>query len=96
MGSYGGSEACEVVGVYLLSPLSKFIDKSCIGLYRGDGSAFLKTMPGHTTDGLHKSITKFFQDIGLKVTMDANLQAVDFLDVTGKFRPYQKPVHVFF
>ena len=37
MGSYDGAEVCEVVGIYPLSLLAKYIDKIDSGLYCGDG-----------------------------------------------------------
>ena len=37
MGSYDGAEVCELVGIYLLSLLAKYIDKNDSGSYRDDG-----------------------------------------------------------
>ena len=37
MGSYDGAEICELVGTYILSLLSKFIDKNNGGLYCANG-----------------------------------------------------------
>ena len=37
MGSYDGAEICELVGTYILSILSKFIDKNNCGLYCANG-----------------------------------------------------------
>ena len=41
-------------------------------------------------------MTKVFNSLGLKCTIQANLKSVDFLDITldlrtGKYRPYRKP-----
>ena len=44
MGSYDGAEVCELVGLFILSELTKLIDKNSIGLYRDDGLAILKTV----------------------------------------------------
>ena len=43
-----------------------------------------------------KKICKIFQENGLKITIEANLKCVDFLDVhldlpSGTYRPYHKP-----
>ena len=43
MGAYVGAEICELVGLYLLSIITKQYDKNDIGLYRDDGLAVFKT-----------------------------------------------------
>ena len=45
MGGYHGAEICELVGVYLLSQLSKVLPKEFIGLYRDDGLAASSARP---------------------------------------------------
>lgn len=95
MGSYDGAEVCELVGLYILSILSEKYDKSQLGLYRDDGlAAFCST--GQTSDSIRKEITKIFNDQGLKITIQANLKEVNFLDVTfnlmtDTYKPYKKP-----
>ena len=51
---------------------------------------------GRTVDKVRKGITKIFQSLGLKITVQSNLKNVDFLDVnldltTGMHKPYRKP-----
>lgn len=36
MGSYDGAQACELIGLYMLSKLTPLL-KSSVGLYRDDG-----------------------------------------------------------
>ena len=36
MGGYHGAESCELVGLYMLNEISKFLPKENIGLYRDD------------------------------------------------------------
>ena len=96
MGSFDGAELCELVGLFLLSGLASIIGKSNVGLYRDDGIAILENTPGPDTERIKKKIMKFFQQNGLKITIDANVIQANFLDVTfnlqsDKYWPYRKP-----
>ena len=44
MGAYDWTEVCELIGIFMLSLLSKH--KNHIGLYRDDGLAILKDTSG--------------------------------------------------
>ena len=93
MGSYNGAEICELVG---LSILNKKFGKENIGLYRDDGLAIMKNKSARLADKTRKELHKCFEQFGLKITAEANLHVVNFLDVTfdlnnGKFKPYRKP-----
>lgn len=96
MGSFDGAEICELVGLYLLSQITRHIDKQDIGLYRDDGLALLRNTNGPKAERLKKLLTKLFLDNNLKISIQANLQIVDYLDVTfnlkdNTFRPFRKP-----
>lgn len=96
MGSYDGAEVCELVGLYLLNVLGEKFGKENIGLYRDDGLAAFQNISGPEADRRRKQIIKLFQENGLKITIDTNLQCTDFLDVTldlrtGIYSPYRKP-----
>ena len=96
MGSYDRAEVCELVGIYVLNTLANKYDKSNIGLYRDDGLAAFKNISGSKADKIKKDITKIFKKIGLRITIQANLKVVNFLDITlnlnnGKYYPYRKP-----
>ena len=82
MGSFDGAELCELVGLFLLSGLASIIGKSNVSLYRDDGLAILENTPGPDTERIKKNIIKFFQQNGLKITIDANFVQANFLDVT--------------
>ena len=67
-----------------------------MGLYRDDGLACYKRMPGPLLERRKKEIIKLFQENGLQITIATNLKSVDFLDVnlnlcTEKHKPYKKP-----
>ena len=96
MGSYDGAEICELVGLFILNKLGQKFGKENIGLYRDDGLAIMKSKSARLANKTRKELHKCFEQFGLKITAEANLHVVNFLDVTfdlnnGKFKPYRKP-----
>ena len=96
MGSYDGAEVCELVGTFILVKLGEKFPRKQAGLYRDDGLAISRRLPGRAADRNRKEIIKMFEDLGLKITIQVNLKIVHFLDVTfdldaGKHYPYRKP-----
>ena len=69
MGSYDGTEVCELVGLYLLDRLSSLISRDQIGLYRDDGLAVVYQPSGPTLDRLRKDIISLFKSEGLYIYM---------------------------
>ena len=93
MGSYDGAEACELVGSSLLSQLQKL--NINIGLYRYDGLAISNTTP-RDTENIKKEICRVFNHNGLQITIEANKQTINFLDITfnlnkNTYQPFTKP-----
>ena len=97
MGSFDGTELCELVALYILHILGEKYGKHRIGLYRDDGLACFGYTSGPQADRIRKDFTKIFrEDFDLSITCETNLKAVNFLDVTlnlttGKYQPYNKP-----
>ncbi len=96
MGSYHGAEVCELVGLYMLEKLGHRFGVTNIGLYRDDGLGILRNASGPEADRARKDIIDIFKQENLQVTVETNLSATDFLDVTfdlkaKKFFPYRKP-----
>ena len=96
MGSYDGAEICKLVGLFILNHLGKTFGKENIGLYRDDGLAIIKNRSACLADKTTKEVHKVFEQFYLKITAEANLHVVNFLDVTfdlttGKHKPYRKP-----
>ena len=56
MGSFGGAEVCELVGLYLLSKISILINSDNVGLYRDDGLAVIHNANAPRLDSLRKNI----------------------------------------
>ena len=52
MVGYHGAEACELVDLYMLSEISKFVSKQNIGLYRDDGLMVIEKQTGQKTERL--------------------------------------------
>ena len=93
MGSYDGAETCELVGSFLLSQLQD-LDIN-IGLYRDDGLAISNATP-RVTENIKKQICRVFNQNGLRITIEANKQIINFLDVTfnlsnSTYQPFTKP-----
>ena len=93
MGSWDGAEVCEAVGLYLLHKLQNL--GIPLGLYRDDGLAICYSSP-RQCENVKKQIVEIFKQEGLDVTADANMDKVDFLDVTldiidGTYKPFLKP-----
>ena len=96
MGSYGGTEICELVGLFILNHSGKKFGKKNIGLYRDDGLAIIKNRSARLADKTREELHNVFEQFCLKITAEANLHVVNFLDLTfdlatGKYKPYRKP-----
>ena len=69
-----------------------------IGLYRDDGLGAFEAAP-QEVKRIKKSICSIFKNNGLRITVEANLSTVNFLDVTfnlarNSFEPYAKPNNI--
>ena len=79
MGSYDGTETCELIGVYMLSLIApKFKDE--VGLYRDDVITVCKATP-REIEKTKQEFSNVFKSNGLKITIEANKKIVNFLDV---------------
>ena len=91
MGSFDGTETCELVGSFLLSQLQDFD----IGFYRDDGLAISNATP-RGTENIKEQICRIFSQNCLCITIEANKQIINFLDVTfnlnsNTYQPFTKP-----
>ena len=94
MGGYHGAQACEIVGLFMLSKLVKLPNFRPI-LYRDDGLGITSSST-RQTGKLREAIIKVFKDHGLSITIWTGLDRVNFLDVTmdlqrDEYKPYRKP-----
>ena len=94
MGSYDGAETCELIGAYMLSLIAaKFKDR--VGLYRDDGLPVCRAAPKEI-EKTKQEVSKIFKSNGLKITLEANKKAINFLDVSfdlanESYDPSMKP-----
>ena len=96
MGSYDGAEVCELMGAFILDQLQPILGRKNSGLCRHDGLSILKDTSGPAADRLRKKIIKTFERLGLRITIEVNRKAVNYLNITmnlsdGTYRPYLKP-----
>ena len=96
MGCFDGAEVCELVGSLILTKLCDVLQRENVGLYRDDGLAIGKQMPGPELERKRKKIIEIFKKYGLAITIKTNLFVVNFLDIqfnllNGTFKPYRKP-----
>ena len=61
MGSNGGAEVCELVGLYILNVPSKNYNKGDIGVYRDDGLAVFKNISGCRANQISKDNQNFLK-----------------------------------
>ena len=93
MGSYDGAETCELVGSSLPPQLQDL--NINVGLYRDDRLAITNATP-RDTENNKKEICRIFNNNGLRITIEANKQIINFLDVTfnlnrSTYQPFTKP-----
>ena len=96
MAAYDESEVCELIGIFILSLLSKHINKNHIGLYRDDGLAISKNTRGPEVEKREKKFQKLFKEKDLDIIVQYNLNINNYFDITltlkdGSYRPYRKP-----
>ena len=74
MGSYNGTEICELIGLYILSFLGEVYEIQNVGLYRDDGLACLRKISGPASDKIRKDMIRtFLENFDLKITITTNL-----------------------
>ena len=94
MGCLDGAEIAELIGLYLLFGLKKFIKKEHTALFRDDLVAVVN-LTGPQVDRLRKNLIEFFKKHGLSITIQLNIKQTDFLDLymdleSGTRAPFRK------
>ena len=56
MGSYGGAEICELIGLFILKHLGKTFGNKNIGLYRDDGLTMIKNKSARLANKTRKEL----------------------------------------
>ena len=95
-GSLDSCQICELVGIYLLSEIAKFVDPKGNGLYRDDGLLMLR-IGKRQMEILRQKLVKLFGENGFTIEVKHSVKSIEFLDVqmditTNTHRPYKKPI----
>ena len=72
IGTYDTAYICELVGIPILSQLSRITDKENKGLYRDDRLIIIKEPNGPKLDKYRKKITNALKLLGFKITIITN------------------------
>ena len=96
MGAPDGAEICELVGLLILKEIKNNFKQLEFGLYRDDGLAVYNRIGGRQMEKISQGLHQLFKSLGLKITLQAKMKTVDFLDVTlnldkESYAPYRKP-----
>ena len=92
------AEISEIVGLFILFGLKRYIKKEHYGIYRDDFLAVVR-LGGPQVERLRKNLFKYFETKKLKVTIEANIKETDFLDISfnlesGLHKPFRKDDNV--
>ena len=87
MGSFDGAELRELVGLYILHIFGKKYGKHRINLNGDEGLYCFAYTNGPQADRIRKDVIKIFKESFNPILIcEANLKAVNFLDVTLNLR----------
>ena len=86
MGSYDGTDVCELVGLFMLNKLGERFGKEIIGLYRENGLVTLKNVTGRQADRSRKTMHEIFNSLGLKIIAQVNHNVTNFLEISLDLR----------
>ena len=82
MDAYDEAEVCQLIGIFMLSLISKHINKNHIRLYRDDVLAISKNTSDPAVEELTKKIPKLFKEKDLDIIVQCNLEITNYLDIT--------------
>ena len=97
MGSFGGADIYELLGLYIFHILGDKYGKHRIDLYHDDELVSFGYTSGPHSDRIRKDFIKTFKEgLDISITCKTNFKAVNFLNVSlnmasGKYQPYNKP-----
>ena len=77
-GGLDSCQICELVGLYLLPQMSDKFPMMSFGLYRDDGLACHRRIPGPTLEKNKKGIIKLLQENDFKITIETGLKPLIF------------------
>ena len=90
MSADDGADVCKLIGTFMLSLLSKHINKNHIGLYRDAGLAILKNTSGPEAEQLKKKLQKLIKEKDLDIIIQFNLKITNYLDILPMQKTQQR------
>ena len=106
-GGLDSAEVSELVGLYILHKVTSILPKEHVGIFRDDMLFVMKTTRrahGRNCELMGQKLSKLFNEwFDLRITWEANLRVVNYLDISlnfedGSYRPYRKddsiPVYI--
>ena len=76
MGAYDGAEICELVGIFMLSLLSKKYSSNSIGWYCDEGLSVFRNISGQQIEKHKKIVQTIFKNKGLQIIIKCNLKII--------------------
>ena len=76
MGDNDSAQVTDLVGLYILNRMALEFPQLYGGLYRDDGLLVLPDANPQHCDRIRKRLHVFFRDIGLSITVSANINGV--------------------
>ena len=70
MGSFHGTEVCDLVVLFILDKIASMVGFDKICLYRDDGLGIIEQKNSTHRERLKKKIIKAFNTIGFKITIN--------------------------
>ena len=102
IGSIDSAEVSELIGLYISHKQEALLPKETFGIFRDDMIIAVR-LTGRECNLMEKKLRVLFREFGLKITVEANLTNVNYLDVNlnlldGSYRPFRKnndiPVYI--
>ena len=95
MSRYDSVQIADLVGLYILNPISRIVDPIQIGLYHNDGILYIPKSDGPNCFIIQKNIIRASKFLGFKIEISSNIKIANFLDVTlnfsdNSYRPFLK------
>ena len=92
---FDSAQIADLVGIYILDTLGRFLNLDNIGIYRDDRLISIPNRNGPLTSKIQKNVIRAFRYMGLKIETSSNLKIIKFLDVTpnlnnNSFKPFSK------
>ena len=84
MGLFDSAQIADLVGIYILDTLERFLNLNCINIYR-DELISISNSNGLLTSKMQKKVIRAFKNMGLKIEISSNLKIVNFFRRNSQF-----------